>query len=321
MILKHLFASFFAMLALSLTLAACSSDDNNTPNRGDAEKQDSIAVIDSIPDEFTGKWDFDGFTLSLANEVGTITYSTKPSEELNFKVFYYDYKAEENTLVCICEDETKFTLKNFHLENGNLSITHTLMGAEKTETGVKHDEGVDYIPDAFVGTWDFDGFQLNLEKNTYGLVTYTNSDNYFGFTYGYREDTNILYCNTFSILHYTIKDIHLDADGNLVITHNFNDNDVTVTGTKHTFATVTKEQLMGKWISSDNDEVLNFKENEAVIYEDESGTWRIDGCNVYVTINGKEKDYVRNIEVSGNTLKANIYLMGYWRPYTLTRVD
>lgn len=330
--LKHLLVAAFALSALTPTFTACSSDDEPT-TQGET-------ISKSIPDEFVAEWDFNGFTLSLGKEEGSIFFdngsnlASLASRAASYKTFTYSYDKSKKELVCTSDDGSSFTLKNIQLDsNGNLQVTHSLTGAEKTETATKHVADVYTVPDEFVGSWDFDDFRLTIDKKAYGVLVYSNGSNLARstdddlydeaqnvvFTYSYNEAKNVLKCETTLHYKYTISNLQIGSDGKLTITHNFQGTTKVVSGTKHTYAAVTKDQLLGAW-SFSGVEFLSLTNDKAKIYEEEEGTWRVDGSTVYVTIDGKEIAFLKNVEVNGNTMNAHVYsYSSYWKPYTLTR--
>lgn len=324
--LKHLLVAAFALSALTPTFTACSSDDEPT-TQGET-------ISKSIPEEFVGEWDFNGFTLNLGKEEGSIFFDngsnlvSLASRAASYKTFTYSYNKSKKELVCTSDDGSSFTLKNIQLDsNGNLQVTHSLTGAEKTETAAKHVADVYTVPDEFVGSWDFDDFRLTIDKKSNGVVVFSNGSNVIRstesssivFTYSYSEAKNVLTCKSNTAYTYTVSDLHIGSDGKLTITHNFQGTTKTENGAKHTYAAITKEQVLGTW-SYNGVEIISLTNDKAKIYEEEEGTWRVDGSTVYVTIDGKEIAFLKNVEVNGNTINAHVYsYSSYWKPYTLTR--
>ncbi len=324
--LKYLFIGAFAVLTLAPAFTACSSDDEPTAQ---TEKPSA-----SIPDEIVGDWDFDGFQLNLQKEEGSIYFDNGSNlsvlaQTATYKTFTYSYTASKKELVCTSDDGTSFTLSNVHLDsNGNLQVTHSLTGTEKTETAAKHVADVYSIPDEYVGSWDFADFRLTLEKKSNGILELSDGGNLARsteansnvvFTYTYNESKHTLTCKSIDYLHtYTIANVHLDSDGKLSITHNILGTARTESGAKHTYAAVSKSDLLGSWMVR-GEELLYFDNDKAQVYEQEEGAWRVEGSSAFITIEGKEIEFVKNIEVNGNTMKAHVYAWNVWKPFTLTR--
>ncbi len=326
--LKHLIFGLFAMFAFTLTFSACNSDDEPT-----AEVEQPTTTI---PDEIVGEWDFNGFVLYLQKESGSLAFDNGSNAAMgtvsSYKTFDYSYTASKKELVCKCSDGTSFTLQNVHIDNGNLVITHDLTGAEKTETGTKHVEDTYYAPAECVGSWDFADFRLTIDKKSNGVVEYSDGSNLastsvhssetssFAFTYTYNEKTRTLTCKSEDLLkQFTLSDVHLDSNGNLVLTHNLQGGSKTESAAKHVFAAVTKDQLLGTWYRYEAD-MFTFTADKATVYTGDEGTWRVDGSSVYFTFDGAETEILKNIEISGNTMKC-LALMpnGMFKPFTLTR--
>lgn len=339
--LKHFLAGSIAMLTFSLTFTACSSDDETEP----VDVVDEI--VETVADEWVGTWNYSDFTLILTNSgIGQIKKTT--NGETSYTNFVYSYNKTKNVLSCASTNGQSFKLKDIHLDsNGNLVITHTLDGTEKTESGVKYVEEEKpadrtyTAPEKMVGKWAFSDFTITIDKQMRGIIEYSNgsnvlpgykratSDDYKSFTFMYSPSRNTLYATPTYGDDFTFKDIAFSEDGNtMTVTHNINGKQTTETVTKVTFSPITAAQVVGKWYSeTKNDVYFNFSaDGTAVLYDDAenfSGTWRTDGYSIFVTLNGKsEAEVVRYITISGNEMKAQVSTWGGgYQPFVLERDD
>ncbi len=142
------------------------------------------------------------------------------------------------------------------------------------------DEVVDYVADEWVGTWKFSDFDLIFTKQLGQYSKTDGSDTFYNFLFTYNKTKNVMSCTTIYTSYakyFTIKDIHLDSDGNLVITHNFNGTEKTETGVKQ--ATEEKpadrtysapEKMVGKWVFSDYVITVDSRKNGIIEYSDGS---------------------------------------------------
>ncbi len=144
--LKHLFAWFVAIFALTTVFTSCSSND---------DEDDTVTT--SVPDEMIGTWkfsgetleEFTGVTLELGkNGKGSITTYIYYDEDENssaslsrrtimeYKLFKYTYKPGSKTLnATSLTDQTTFTIRNMFVENNKLNMTITLNDTEQVLSG------------------------------------------------------------------------------------------------------------------------------------------------------------------------------------------
>lgn len=163
------------------------------------------------------------------------------------------------------------------------SVSFTACGSDDDSdpTVTPTDEIVEYVDDAWVGTWKYSDFSLILTKNGMGQVKKTNSDGTTtasNFSYAYNKTKNVLNCTYYDNgASFTLKDIHLDSNGNLVVTHNFSGSDKTESGVKQTeeetptdITYTAPEQMVGKWVFSDCTITIDKSKNGIIEYADGS---------------------------------------------------
>ncbi len=188
------------------------------------------------------------------------------------------------------------------------------------------------IPAQFVGTWGFDDFTLTLAADGNGVMEYIDYDPtdasarpYEVFNYSYSVTTGILYAQCVDNTAITFDNIHVDSEGHLVITYDMGGQQKTATGTKHTFISISANQMWGKWtLKETNAEYFRFTKSDVTISADgtTTGTWRVGGSSVWITLDGQTYEFIRNITVTGNEMKAHVYSNdGHWYPRTLVHTD
>ena len=166
------------------------------------------------------------------------------------------------------------------------SVSFTACGSDDDSDSpvTPTDEIVEYVADEWVGTWKYSDFTLILTKNGMGQVKKTTSEGTtsYNFSYSYNKTKNVLTCTYYNNgATYTVKDIHLDANGNLVVTHNFNGAEKTESGVKQTEEETptditynAPEQMVGKWVFSDCTITIDKRENGIIEYTDGSNLAR-----------------------------------------------
>lgn len=198
------------------------------------------------------------------------------------------------------------------------------------------------VPDDMAGVWDFADFTLTLDKTTYGIIEYTSSgansilsvkssdgetatdESYDVFTYTYSAVSHTLTGLCLDHMSIIFEDVHLTSDGRLVLTYEMNGEQKTASGTKHTFLAVSKNQLLGTWnTAGTNAEYFNFADASASVmgYANRVDGWHVLGSSVWISIDGKNIEFIRHITITGNVMKAHVYTEGYWVPVTLLHTD
>jgi len=192
-----------------------------------------------------------------------------------------------------------------------------------------------YVPDDIVGTWDFADFTITIDQQTYGIVEYDKGGSFtvstrsativipkvFTYTYNLTKRQLIATCTDGKM--FTLYDMQIDSDGKLVATYGESGAQKTQSGTKHVYTAISQGQLMGKWYLEGN-EYLYFTATGVVLNGNDqtTGTWRTDGYSVWIAVNGKETEYMRNITMQGNVMKAHVYDGDkYYQPLTLKQND
>lgn len=176
------------------------------------------------------------------------------------------------------------------------------------------------VPSELAGTWDFQDFTITIDQQTYGIVEYDKDGSFkvstrsasvvipkvFTYTYNLTKRRLIGTCTDGKM--FTLSDIHIDSDGKLVVTYGESGEEKTQSGTKHVYTAISQGQFMGRWYLEGN-EYFYFTATGVVLNGNDqtSGTWRTDGYSVWITIDGKETEYIRNIIMQGNVMKAHVY--------------
>lgn len=182
------------------------------------------------------------------------------------------------------------------------------------------------LPTDMVGTWDFDDFTLTLDAKGNGIIEYNGEtdDPYDVFTYTYSATKGSI--DALCLDHQSIifDNVRIDADGRLVLTLQNGNASQTVSGTKHTFIAVSPNQMWGTWtLQKTGEDYFRFTKTDVTITHDgtANGTWRTSGSSVWITLDGVKYEYIRNITVTDNVMKAHVYSEGYWYPITLLHTD
>lgn len=193
-----------------------------------------------------------------------------------------------------------------------------------------------HVPGELAGTWDFADFTLTIDQQERGFVEYTRGGSftvngtrasastlYEVFTYAYNSTRRLLVCTCASGKSFTLSNVGLDGDGKLTVTYGASGAEKTRSGTRHVYTALERGRFMGKWYLEGN-EYFNFTATGVVLHGDglNAGTWRTDGYSVWITIGDAETEYLRNVNMQGNVMKALVCDgKGYWLPVTLKQTD
>ncbi len=207
-----------------------------------------------------------------------------------------------------------------------VALTQTACSSDEDETA-----STPLLPTEFVGTWDFDDFTLTFDSEGNGVLEYAEVDEsdpsavpYEVFNYDYSVTTGIIKALCLDNMTITFDDPHLDADGRLVITYGMGGTEKTASGTKHTFISISYNQMLGTWNLKDtNAEFFHFTKSNATVTSPYivTGTWRTSGSSIWITIDGQAYEYIRNITIEGVEMKAHVYEDGHWYPRSFVHTD
>ena len=226
-------------------------------------------------------------------------------------------------------------MKIRHLFIWLVALTSLTVAFTACSSDDEHDVIETYVPDDIVGTWDFEDFTITIDQQTCGIVEYDKGGSFpvstrseaivipkvFTYTYNITKRQLVATCTDGKM--FTLSDMQIDRDGKLVITCDVSGPLKTQRGTKHVYTAISQGQLMGRWYHEGN-EHFYFTATGVVLNGNDqtTGTWRTDGYSVWITVNGKETEYIRNITMQGNVMKAHVYDGDkYYQPLTLKQTD
>lgn len=209
-----------------------------------------------------------------------------------------------------------------------LAVSFTLTACSSDDEEEKTESA---FPAQFVGTWNFDDFDLTFYADGNGVMEYTEYDPtdtstqpYEVFDCTYSATTGILKARCVDNTTILFDNIHVDSEGHLVITYEMGGRQMTGTGTKHTFISISANQMWGEWaLKETNAEYFRFTKSDVTISANgtATGTWRVGGSSVWITLDGQSYEFIRNITISGNKMKAHVLSDGHWYPRTLIHTD
>lgn len=222
-----------------------------------------------------------------------------------------------------------------HLFIWLVALTTLTVGFTSCSSDDEPDVIETYVPGELAGTWDFQDFTITIDQRTYGIVEYDKGGSFtvstrsasivipkvFTYTYNLTKRQLIGTCTDGKM--FTLSDIQIGSDGKLTVTYGESGAEKTQTGTKHVYTAISQGQFMGKWYLEGN-EYFNFTATGIVLNGNgqNTGTWRTDGYSVWMTIDGKETEYIRNITLQGNVMKAQVYDGSkYYQLLTLKQTD
>lgn len=150
------------------------------------------------------------------------------------------------------------TLLTWCMALGACSVAFTACSSDDDSTPVQApDEIVEEVADEWVGTWNFSDFTLVFTKSGMGQIQKASNEDvtYYNFVYSYNKTKNVMNCVCTDGRTFTIKDIHLDSNGNLVVTQDFDGAEKTASGVKYVaptdLVTNAPEQMVGQWAFTD----------------------------------------------------------------------